>query len=524
MPPFKKILVANRGEIAVRVIRACRELGIASVAVYSDVDRDSMHVRMADEAYAIGPAAARESYLNIDKVLDVAKRSGALAIHPGYGFLSENAEFAAACENAGVKFIGPPASAMRMMGSKTSARRAMEAAGVPFVPGSSKGLTAEEAAEVSAKVGYPVMLKAAAGGGGKGMRLVRSAAELGSAYDAASSEALRAFNNGEVYIEKYIERPRHIEVQVFGDEHGNVVYLGERECSVQRRHQKVIEEAPSAVVDEDLRKRMGETAVRVAKAAGYTNAGTIEFLVDQQKNFYFLEMNTRLQVEHPVTEIVTGLDLVHLQIRTAAGEKLPFAQKDVQLRGHAIECRIYAEDPDNNFFPSPGKITRLIHASGPGVREDGGVYEGWTVPLDYDPMLSKLVGYAPTREMAIARLLRALDEYFVGGIKTNVDLFRRILHSEEFKTANIDTGWLDRWLVDSAKPHNGSQNTESQNAEVAAVAAALFAWTNGTRSNGEPANGASSNGSSHSGASRSEENSAWKRAGRAEALRAGVEK
>ena len=519
MPFFNKILIANRGEIAVRVIRACRELGIASVAVYSDVDRDSMHVRMADEAYAIGAAAARESYLNIEKILDVAKRSGAQAIHPGYGFLSENAEFAAACERSGVKFIGPPASAMRMMGSKTNARRSMEAAGVPFVPGSSKGLTAEEAAEVSEKVGYPVMLKAAAGGGGKGMRLVRTAAELRSAYDAASSEALRAFNNGEVYIEKYIEKPRHIEVQVFGDEHGNVVYLGERECSVQRRHQKVIEEAPSAVVDDDLRRRMGETAVRVAKAAGYTNAGTIEFLVDQHKNFYFLEMNTRLQVEHPVTEIVTGLDLVHLQIRAAAGEKLPFAQGDVHLRGHAIECRIYAEDPDNNFFPSPGRITRLIHASGPGVREDGGVYEGWTVPLDYDPMLSKLIGYAPTREMAIARLLRALDEYFVGGIKINVDLFRRILHSEEFETANIDTGWLDRWLVNTPKTHG-----ESQNAEVAAVAAALFAWTNGNRSSHEPTNGAPSPGATNGAGGRSEENSAWKRAGRAEALRAGVEK
>jgi len=497
----KKILIANRGEIAVRVIRACSEMGIASVAVYSEVDRDSLHVRMADEAYAIGPAAARESYLNIEKILDVAKRSGAEAIHPGYGFLSENAAFAEACEKAKVKFIGPPASAMRMMGSKTSARRSMGAAGVPFVPGSSKGLTAAEAADAADKVGYPVMLKAAAGGGGKGMRLVRSAGELRAAYDAASSEAARAFNSDEVYIEKYIEKPRHIEVQVFGDEHGNVVYLGERECSVQRRHQKVIEEAPSAFVNEDLRQRMGETAVRVAKAAGYFNAGTIEFLVDQQKNFYFLEMNTRLQVEHPVTEIVTGLDLVHLQIRVASGEKLPFAQKDVQLRGHAIECRIYAEDPDNNFFPSPGKITRLIAASGPGVREDGGVYEGWTVPLDYDPMLSKLIGYAPTREMAIARLLRALEEYFVGGIKTNVDLFRRILKSEEFATAKIDTGWLDRWLTQSTKLPSGDD------AKVAAIAAALFAF-NGA--NGEAKNGAASDPG---------EVSAWRQTAREEAVR-----
>src|SRR5437899_1647874 len=322
MTMFKKILIANRGEIAVRIIRACRELGIATVAVYSDVDRNALHVRKADEAYAIGPAAARESYLNIEKILAVAKKAKADAIHPGYGFLSENAEFAEACAKAGLKFIGPTAAAMNIMGSKTSARRAMEAAGVPFVPGSSKGLTLEEAAGVAEKVGYPVMLKAAAGGGGKGMRLVQSAKDLRSAYEGASSEAARAFNNGEVYIEKYIERPRHIEVQVFGDEHGNVVYLGERECSVQRRHQKVIEEAPSPVVDEEMRRRMGETAVRVAKAAGYTNAGTVEFLVDAQKNFYFLEMNTRLQVEHQVTELVTGLDLVHLQIYVAAGKKL----------------------------------------------------------------------------------------------------------------------------------------------------------------------------------------------------------
>lgn len=503
MALLKKILIANRGEIAVRVIRACREMGIASAAVYSEVDRDSLHVRMADEAYAIGAAAAKESYLSIEKILDVAKRSGAEGIHPGYGFLSENAAFAEACEKARVKFIGPPASAMRMMGSKTSARRSMEAAGVPFVPGSSKGLTVEEAAEVADKVGYPVMLKAAAGGGGKGMRLVRSAGELRAAYDAASSEALRAFNSDEVYIEKYIEKPRHIEVQVFGDEHGNVVYLGERECSVQRRHQKVIEEAPSAFVDEDLRRRMGETAVRVAKAAGYSNAGTIEFLVDQQKNFYFLEMNTRLQVEHPVTELVTGLDLVHLQIRVASGEKLPFTQKDVQLRGHAIECRIYAEDPDNNFFPSPGKITRLISAGGPGVREDSGVYEGWTVPLDYDPMLSKLIGYAPTREMAIARLLRALEEYFVGGIKTNVDLFRRILKSEEFATAKIDTGWLDRWLTQSTKLPAG------ENAKVAAIAAALFAFSSVNGANGQAKNVTPVE---------SGEASAWRRAAREEAV------
>ena len=475
---IQKVLIANRGEIAVRVIRACRELGIQTVAVYSEVDRDALHVRWADEAYLLGPAAARESYLNIEKVLAVAKQSGADAIHPGYGFLSENANFADSCEKAGVKFIGPSAKSMNIMGSKTSARRAMEAAGVPFVPGSSKGLTPDEAREVADRVGYPVMLKAAAGGGGKGMRLVRTASELKSAFESASSEAARAFSSGEVYVEKYIERPRHIEVQVFGDEHGNVVYLGERECSVQRRHQKVIEEAPSAVVTPNLRKRMGETAVQVAKAAGYFNAGTVEFLVDKDKNFYFLEMNTRLQVEHPVTELVTGLDLVQLQIHVASGGKLPFTQDDVQLRGHAIECRIYAEDPDNNFFPSPGEITVLRTPAGPGIREDSGVFAGWKVPLDYDPMLSKLIAYAPTREMAIERLERALDEYFVGGIQTNLSLFRRILREPAFRNAEIDTGYLDRWLTEKRPVAPPSDDV----VQAAAIAATILTNANGNQS------------------------------------------
>ncbi|HUS19155.1 MAG TPA: acetyl-CoA carboxylase biotin carboxylase subunit [Terriglobales bacterium] len=509
---FKKILIANRGEIAVRVIRACREMSIASVAVYSDVDRTALHVRKADEAYAIGPAAARESYLHIERIMDVARRSGADAIHPGYGFLSENAAFAQACEAARIKFIGPTAAAMNIMGSKTSARRAMEAAGVPFVPGSSRGLTLDEAQKVADEVGYPVMLKAAAGGGGKGMRLVHHPRDLASAYEGASSEAARAFSSDEVYIEKYIAQPRHIEVQVFGDEHGNVVYLGERECSVQRRHQKVIEEAPSPIVDPAMRLRMGETAVRVAKAAGYTNAGTVEFLVDAQKNFYFLEMNTRLQVEHPVTELVTGLDLVHLQLRVAAGEKLPFAQADVQLRGHAIECRIYAEDPDNNFFPSPGKIAQLVTPSGPGIREDSGVFEGWTVPLDYDPMLSKLIAYAPTREQAIARMLRALDEYFVGGIKTNVELFRRILHDEDFAAGRMDTGLLDRML---AKKMSNSDLRDS--AKIAAVAAAIFALSSAAKSSDSMCDGPSpdeTKSANGNGAA-----SGWKRTARREALR-----
>src|SRR5712671_3695122 len=391
---FKKILIANRGEIAVRVLRACHEMGIAAVVVYSDVDRAALHVRKADEAYPIGAPAASESYLNISKILDVAKRSGAEAIHPGYGFLSENAKFAQACADAGVKFIGPTPPAMEMMGSKTRARQEMKKAGVPLVPGASRGLESpEEAASVAERIGYPVMLKAAAGGGGKGMRFVHARDQLRSALESAQSEAQRSFGDSEVYVEKVIINPRHIEMQVLADEHGNTVWLGERECSIQRRHQKVLEESPSPIVDPDMRRRMGEVAVKVAQAANYTTAGTVEFLVDEQKNFYFLEMNTRLQVEHPVTELTTGLDLVHLQIRIAAGERLPFTQHEVQLRGHAIECRIYAEDPDNNYFPSPGTISLLLDPSGPGIRLDSGVYEGCTVPINYDPLLAKLIGY-----------------------------------------------------------------------------------------------------------------------------------
>ena len=472
---FNKILIANRGEIAVRVIRACHEMGIAAVAVYSDVDRAALHVRKADEAYPIGAPAAAESYLNIPKILDVAARSGADAIHPGYGFLSENARFARACVDAGVKFIGPTAAAMEAMGSKTRARQAMERAGVPLVPGTSRGLESyEQAEQVAARMGYPVMLKAAAGGGGKGMRLVTVPEELKSSLEAARSEAERSFGDSEVYIEKAIANPRHIEMQVLADEHGNIVYLGERECSLQRRHQKVIEEAPSPIVDPDMRRRMGEVAVRVAQAAGYTNAGTVEFLVDAQKNFYFLEMNTRLQVEHPVTELVTGLDLVHLQIRIAAGEPLPFKQEDVKIRGHAIECRIYAEDPDNNYFPSPGKITLLLAPSGPGIRRDSGMYEGWTVPMDYDPLLAKLIGYGSDRDQAIGRLTRALNEYFVGGIKTNISLFRRILRDPDFRAARLDTGFLDRLLKRKEDVWDDSQ-MDPKAEEVAVIAAGMFA-------------------------------------------------
>ncbi len=508
---FKKILIANRGEIAVRIMRACREMGLPSVAVFSDVDRASLHVRKADEAYHIGSAAANESYLNIEKILEVAKRSGADAIHPGYGFLAENAQFARACADAGIKFIGPTASSMEMMGSKTRARQEMEKAGVPFVPGTSRGLESlDEAERIAARIGYPVMLKAAAGGGGKGMRWVASPEELRSALEGARSEAQRAFGDNEVYIEKYIVNPRHIEMQLLADEHGNTVYLGERECSIQRRHQKVLEESPSPIVDPEMRRRMGEVAVRVAKAAGYTNAGTVEFLVDQEKNFYFLEMNTRLQVEHPVTELITGLDLVHLQIRIAAGEKLPFAQEDVHIRGHAMECRIYAEDPDNNFFPSPGKITLLLAPSGPGIRRDSGMYEGWTVPIEYDPLLAKLIGYGTDRPQAIARLLRALHEYFVGGIKTNISLFQRILSDPEFQAGKLDTGYLERLLARAAE----SPQSDEVGAHVAAIAAGVFAML-------EPGTPVQSNGASSNDQRRGEAQtpSNWKRASRAEAMR-----
>jgi acetyl-CoA carboxylase biotin carboxylase subunit len=503
---FKKILVANRGEIAVRVIRACRELGISSVAVYSDVDRASLHVRKADEAYRIGPPAAAESYLNFASILEVAKASGVDAIHPGYGFLSENAKFAQACGDAGVKFIGPTAAAMEMMGSKTRARQEMEKAGVPLVPGTSGALESPRQAEaVAAKIGYPVMLKAAAGGGGKGIRLVNRPEDLKPALEAAQSEAQRAFGDREVYLEKAITNPRHIEMQVLGDEHGNLVYLGERECSIQRRHQKVLEESPSPMVDAEMRRRMGEVAVRVARAAGYTNAGTVEFLVDGDKNFYFLEMNTRLQVEHPVTELITGLDLVHLQIQVAAGERLPFRQDEVWIRGHAIECRIYAEDPDNNYFPSPGKITLLLSPSGPGIRQDSGMYEGWTVPLDYDPLLAKLIAYGTDRGQAISRLVRALDEYFVGGIKTNISLFRRILSDADFRAGTLDTGYLDRLL------QSNSPRLRREDADVAAIAAGIFAIL-------DPPSAVASNGNASPGSS-SLAGASWKRAARAEALR-----
>ncbi|MGI8883642.1 MAG: acetyl-CoA carboxylase biotin carboxylase subunit [Pyrinomonadaceae bacterium] len=444
---FKKILIANRGEIACRVIRACREMKIKTVAVYSEADKDALHVRMADEAYFIGASPSSESYLRWEKIIETAKQSGAEAIHPGYGFLSENAEFVRRVNEENITFIGPSPEAMDAMGGKISARKIAIAANVPVVPGTTEPLQSiEEAREVAASFGYPVMLKASAGGGGKGMRLVENENDLKNALEAAQSEATASFGDDAVYVEKAIVRPRHIEIQIFSDKHGNHVHLGERECSIQRRHQKVIEECPSPINDTKLRRKMGECAVLVAKAVNYVGAGTVEFLVsDLDKSFYFLEMNTRLQVEHPVTELVTRIDLVREQINVAYGEKLSFTQEDVSWDGHAIECRVYAEDPENNFLPSPGRITRLRLPQGSGVRDDGGVYEGAEVSIYYDPMISKLCVYGRTRPEAIDRMRRALREYEVGGIKTTLPFFREIIEDEEFIEGKLDTGFIGRF-------------------------------------------------------------------------------
>ena len=444
---FKKILIANRGEIACRVIRACRDMRIETVAVYSEADKDVLHVRMADEAYFIGAAPSSESYLRFDKIIEAAQKSGAEAIHPGYGFLSENANFVREATRAGIVFIGPSPEAMEAMGGKISARRIAIEAGVPVVPGTTEPLQSfEDARATAAGMGYPVMLKASAGGGGKGMRLVTDENELKIALETAQSEALAAFGDASVYVEKAVVRPRHIEIQVFADRHGNYVHLGERECSIQRRHQKVIEECPSPINDPNLRAAMGECAIKVAKAVDYVGAGTIEFVVsDLDKSFYFLEMNTRLQVEHPVTELVTGIDLVREQIRVAWGEKLSFAQKDIAWDGHAIECRVYAEDPENNFLPSPGRITRLRVPHGGGVRDDGGIYEGSEISIYYDPMISKFAVYGRNRSEAIDRLRRALQEYEVGGIKTTLPFFREVVEDAEFIAGNLDTGFIARF-------------------------------------------------------------------------------
>jgi len=443
MPKIRKVLVANRGEIAIRVMRTCKEMGIATVAVYSEADRSALHVRTADQAVCVGPAPSRESYLVQEKIIEAAKRTGADAIHPGYGFLSENASFVRACEAAGLTFIGPPAEAMDAMGEKTRARANMIAAGVPVVPGSEPLQSVEEARAFAEKVGLPVMLKAAAGGGGKGMRKVEEWKDFDASFRAAKSEAMSAFGNDAVYLEKFLEKPHHVEIQVFGDTHGNIIHLNERECSAQRRHQKVVEETPSPILTPELRAQMGEVAVRAAKAVNYVGAGTIEFLVDAKRNFYFLEMNTRLQVEHPVTEWVTGVDLVNWQLRVAQGEPLPILEQ-LQPRGHSIEVRVYAEDPAQNFMPSPGKLRYLRVPGGPNVRDDSGVYAGFEVPQFYDPMISKLSVWAPTREEAIARMRRALSEYVVKGITTNIRYLQGIMEHPEFVGGDYDTSFLPR--------------------------------------------------------------------------------
>ena len=444
MPSFDKILIANRGEIAVRIIRACTELGIRSVAVYSDADRAALHVRLADEAYRLGASAPRRSYLDIDKVVDAARRSGAQAIHPGYGFLAENPDLARACEAANLVFIGPPASAMEAVGDKVRARELMSAAGVPVVPGT-QPLSGDvgAVAALADELGYPVLLKAAAGGGGKGMRVVREAAELPSLLAQARGEAATAFGNDTVFLEKFVVRPRHIEVQVLADAHGNCVYLGERECSIQRRHQKLIEECPSPVVDARTRRKIGQLAVKAMQAAGYVNAGTVEFLRGEDGSFYFMEVNARLQVEHPVTEMVTGVDLVKLMIDVAAGNRLTLTQKTIEMRGHAIECRIIAEDPARNFTPSPGKIRSMRAPAGPGIRYDEGIYPGYEVPVFYDPLLAKLIAWGGDRIEATARMARALDELRIDGPTTSVGFHRRVMDHAAFVRGDLHTGFLE---------------------------------------------------------------------------------
>ncbi len=465
---FRKVLIANRGEIAVRIIRACRDLGLDTVAVYSDVDRNAMHVRYATEAYHIGPPHARDSYLRIDKILEVAKRSGAEAVHPGYGFLAERPDFAQACLDEGIAFIGPPPSAIGAMGDKVVARKTVEKAGVPVVPGTELDLRDEELASAATFVGYPLLIKATAGGGGKGMRHVNQPEYFEAALHSARREAEAAFGDGSVYLEKLIEGARHIEIQILADTHDNVLYLGERECSIQRRHQKLLEESPSPFVDDPLRQEMGEVAVKAAQSVHYTNAGTIEFLVDKDRHFYFLEMNTRLQVEHPVTELVTNVDIVKEQIRVARGRKLSHTQEDIEIKGAAIECRINAEDPYNNFLPSTGTITAMTIPAGPGVRVDAGVVLGDQITPYYDPMIAKLICWGETRGEALLRMRRALSEYRIMGVRTNIPFHQNLLDSTRFIAGQFDTTFVEeRFLIDE----------ESQNPmpHIAAIFATLVA-------------------------------------------------
>jgi acetyl-CoA carboxylase biotin carboxylase subunit len=443
---FHKILIANRGEIALRVIRACKELGIKTVAVHSDADSEALHVKVADQSVCIGPAPSSDSYLNIKAIISAAEVTDADAIHPGYGFLSENAEFAEICENCGITFIGPSAESMRLMGDKISARQTVTEAGVPILPGTKENVkTVDEAKKIAEDIGFPVIIKATAGGGGRGMKVVHSQAHLANAFNAARTEAEAGFGNPDVYIEKFCENPRHVEIQILADKHGNVIHLGERDCSIQRRHQKLIEEAPCPVLPPDVRKAMGDCAVAAAKACEYSSAGTMEFLLDKQHKFYFMEMNTRVQVEHPVTEMITGVDIIKEQIRVAAGEKLRFKQSDIKIQGHAIECRINAEDPEK-FTPFPGKIDGYHTPGGFGVRVDSAVYDQYTVLPHYDSMIAKLIVHAETRDEAVKRMARALDEYIIEGIKTTIPFHQRIMRNKDFiEGENVDTGFLERW-------------------------------------------------------------------------------
>ncbi|MDZ7269692.1 MAG: acetyl-CoA carboxylase biotin carboxylase subunit [candidate division KSB1 bacterium] len=472
---FKKILIANRGEIAVRIIRTCREMGIGTVAVFSEADRLALHVRLADEARLLGPAPARESYLVPEKIIAAARASGAEAIHPGYGFLSENAAFAEAVAAAGLVFIGPPAQAMRKMGDKVAARQLMMAAGVPVVPGTHEPVTGvEQARALAAEIGYPVLLKAAAGGGGKGMRLVHRPEDLPELLRTAASEAQSAFADGRVFLEKYVEQPRHIEFQILADRFGNVIHLGERECSIQRRHQKVIEEAPSTLLDPGMRREMGEAAVAAAQSCGYVNAGTVEFIVDEHRRYYFLEMNTRLQVEHPVTEMVTGLDLVRLQIAIAAGQRLPLSQAEVKRHGHAIACRIYAEDPENNFLPAIGRLRHLHKPDGFGIREDSGVEEGGEISVYYDPLIAKLMAWGATREEAIQRMRRALTEYEIGGVKTTIPFCLWVMQHPRFRAGEFDTHFVQNEFTPALlAQHRDGYAAERDLPAAAALAAVL---------------------------------------------------
>ncbi len=468
---FKKILIANRGEIAIRIMRCCREMGIPSASVYSEIDREALHVRLADEAYCIGTAQPAKSYLNIDNIISTAKKSGADAIHPGYGFLAENADFARRCLKEGLVFIGPSAEAIEAMGSKIVSRKIISEAGVPIIRGTFEAIESlEDLKEQANKVGFPILLKASAGGGGKGMRLVKNKSELASAFRATQSEALSSFGNATVYIEKYLESPHHIEFQILADSHGNIIHLGERECSIQRRHQKVIEETPSPFIDEELRQKMAVQAIHAAQAVDYVNAGTVEFMVDKHKHFYFLEMNTRLQVEHPITEMVTGIDLVKNQIKIAAGLPLEYKQKDIISKGAAIECRIYAEDTANSFLPSPGKIMGLREPSGPGIRLDSGIFEGYEVPVQYDPLLAKLVAWGINRKEAIDRIRRALNEYRISGIKSNISAHLSVMEVDDFLNGIYDTSYVDKHFMPIRFKVDTSLN------EVALIGASIFAY------------------------------------------------